>query len=153
MKISLKYYLKLIAALTMLLLAMPSFSGDRLNKISSDEDLDSFVLTYYQHPQPELISPAIQYIGSNKFLSKHEELALPIASFFSILFSTNPASRSEWKTLIEKQDEKTENILLKAIDHSPEQLAEQASNGMAKNDYLLVRIFREWRNLICGQNY
>lgn len=141
MNLSLRYVFKFLTTWVIFLAATPCLASNELNEISSDNDLNSFFVTYYQHPKPELISPAIKYLGSNNLISKNKDIVAPLTSFFSVVFSNNPISRSEWISLIEKQEPQTRTTLLNAIDSSPEQLAEQAKSGMEKNDIYWFAFF------------
>ncbi len=134
-------WLKLIAALMILLLAVPSIASDRLDKITSDEDLNNFVLHYYLHPQPELVIPAIEYAGTIRLFTKHEELALPVTAFFSVLFSMYQESIDEWKKSVDQQDTQTQKFLIKAMGNTPRQLAAQENSGMARNDIFWFAFF------------
>lgn len=136
-------WLILIAALMMLLLTVPSMASDGSGKITSDEDFDNFVQHYYLQPQPGLVLPAIEFAGTSRLFTKHEEFALPVTAFFSALFSKYPESIDGWKKSVEQQDAQTQTYLLKAVGNTPRQLAAQANSGMARNDIYWFAFFAD----------
>lgn len=129
-----KFCMQLFCAVVLLSLSMSAVAGVKLDKITSETELEYFIQTYYMHPQPELVPLAIEYYSASKLLSKYKNTALPTSAFFSKLFLGNPLLISDWKKLIEKQDAETRAVLVNAINNTPEQLAKQADTGMAQND-------------------
>jgi hypothetical protein len=111
-----------------------SLAAEKPHGVTTLNDLEVFVQTYYLHPQPELVPQAIVFIGSNSVLSNHGTSQLPTEVFFSKLFRDNPSRMADWKKVIDNQPSETKDIFLKALENSPEQLIATADDGMVKND-------------------
>ncbi|WP_156943068.1 hypothetical protein [Pseudogulbenkiania sp. MAI-1] len=85
-----------------------------IENIQSEEDLDIFLNSYYQHPRPEQVTEAIGVLGASDILEK-DSAAAPIVGFFSELFSVNPDKIPQWQAIIEKQPPRAKDILKQAI--------------------------------------
>lgn len=106
---------------------------ESVKRIDTKRDADNLVSGYYLSPKPELISQLIDFIGRNEASSKATSIA-PNLGFFSRIFADNPARHVEWKASIDRQQEKTRKLLMKALEHSPDQLIQELSISPARND-------------------
>ena len=77
-------------------------------------ELASFVQTYYQKPQPELIGNVIESLPAIG-LRQRPDAVPPFLAFFSEVFAANPSLVPQWKPLIAKQDEFTKQFLERAL--------------------------------------
>lgn len=108
--------MKRIATLPYLLLMM-SFGATALfsqESITSPEEFNAFIHRYYLSPKPTLVPSAITHYAATYTANKSS--LPPIISFFNRVFSDNPASRGEWKKVIDRQEPELKEFLLAALN-------------------------------------
>ena len=79
------------------------------------DELDSYIETYYLHPNPDRIGDAIVAIGPSGFVQKN---AWGFTSFFGEVFSANPKRVPAWRLLVLKQDKTVQEFLQHSFDLS-----------------------------------
>jgi tetratricopeptide (TPR) repeat protein len=82
--------------------------------IATQQDLGTFLMTYYMQPRPDLVCAAIQVMGSSGTL-KNAAAVPPMVAFFGEIFAANPAMLPQWQGVIEKQDKDTKEALERAL--------------------------------------
>lgn len=132
-----KYLLSVIA----LIFSFSCLADKKLERISTENELNYFTQTYYLHPQPELVPQAIIYLGRNKILTKYPSAERPMLAFFSKVFADNPSLAKDCKKLIKEQEPHARALLLKALDDSPEALVSETQDGSARNDMYWAMFF------------
>ena len=79
-------------------------------------DVGNFMLTYYLHPQPELIGNLIEALHPSGLLQIQKANNInPVIGFFSEIFAANPNRLPQWQVLIAKQDVQTKAALDQAL--------------------------------------
>lgn len=96
-------------------------------------DLSDFVSYYYLNPQPELITDAIELIVKQGYTS-NENIYGSMMGFFTYVFSHNEDRREEWLNVINKQDDKTKEFFLEAMDTNIEELISKTEISPILND-------------------
>lgn len=105
-------------------------------------DLDAFMGSYYQHPDPSKIPQAI-----NAFASSGDAVlpgsANPALAFFSLVFSANPKKLPEWQKDINEQDILSKAILGQAVfySHDPKWIVELPYHTATTNDMYWAAYF------------
>jgi hypothetical protein len=99
--------------LTLLKIGRAAKSADtgRSTKPMSAEEFSQFATFYYQQPQPEMISRAIESLGSNRFLNPQGRQdnrqflrrVYTCVGFFAEIFGSRPDRVTEWQALIERK--------------------------------------------------
>lgn len=65
------------------------------NAITTQDQLDEWMMHYYEHPQPELTCSAIQFMSAKGLIS--ESSSPPIAAFLARLVEQDPEKAQEWR--------------------------------------------------------
>jgi len=99
------------------LLPITNFAVAQQHTFNTFSDVDVFIQSYYQHPQPQLISSLIEALDSSGFLRKSTN-APSVTGFFSEIFASNPDQISKWQVLIAKREEQTRTVLNNALTTS-----------------------------------
>lgn len=109
--------------------------------IRSQGDLEALLTRYYLAPHPELIGPAIEFLGTSDALA-NESAAGPIGAFFFEIFAGNKARLPEWQAVIHRQPANVRTVLTQAVTLSSNParlLSEPPSPG--QNDVLWGAFF------------
>jgi hypothetical protein len=102
-------------AFMLLLLGSGLALGDEVAwKYRTPQDVTDFCQTYYLKQQPELVTSLIEAMPMTGFFDKMKPRQ-GFIGFFSEVFFANPARLSDWKALIEKQEEDTKAALQRAV--------------------------------------
>jgi hypothetical protein len=99
------------------LLSITNFAVAQQHTFNTFSDVQVFMQSYYQHPQPQLISSLIEALDSSGFLRK-STTAPGVTGFFSEIFASNPDQISKWQVLIAKREEQTRTVLNNALTTS-----------------------------------
>lgn len=83
-------------------------------KIDSVGAFDEFTNFYYEHPRPELMSSAIQWMQSSGIPAQNSQVA-PMVGFFAEVFAANRSMNPEWQAEIEKTSGLTKSTLTIAM--------------------------------------
>ena len=120
---------RLYALLILLVTAFPLYAIDQ---IETREDMETFIHSYYLHPDPGMVSAAITFLGRENELPVN---AIPeVVGFFSRIFNDNDSFRSKWKEEINALQGQTRSALAVAFDTSPEILLARIGLSASWND-------------------
>ena len=117
-----------------LVLSLSCGAGEKLNRIATESEFSQFMHTYYQHPQPELVSDAIAYVGRSRLLSRSRGAEPPFLAFFSTVFAGNPSMADEWKKVVGEQEPQSKSLFTKALAETPGKIIGETRAGPARND-------------------
>lgn len=79
------------------------------NSIAREEDFQNFALGYYRNPQPDLVTPAMEWLSRTRYLdrlsgtpSRAEQVTYTSVGFFAEVFKRHPERVAEWQTVIKR---------------------------------------------------
>lgn len=102
----------------LLMMLGPSIAGES-KKITSENELDELLNTYYLNPRPELISDAILFMNKEKLFEKQSAEA-PSLAFFALVFQNNQDRTPKWNEVINSTNGKTRELLSTAMTMAKE---------------------------------
>jgi hypothetical protein len=83
-----------------------------VKSIDTEEQLNEWMMHYYQHPQPALTISAVKFMAKEGTLAK-DDAQLPIATFLAQIFLQNPEKVQQWRTqLITGTDDQLKTVVL-----------------------------------------
>ncbi len=112
------------------------------NRLMTAQEFAQFATYYYQHPQPELITQAIESLGPSKFLdtgnrnsNRYDPRGDTCVGFFAAVFAANPERVAEWRKVIDQGglDGRTRSWMRKALKLSRPGLIREPE--LAPNDF------------------
>lgn len=86
------------------------WAGSAPKTISDMNSFADFATHYYQHPQPELVTPAIRFM-QKEGIPKNDHQLGPTASFFAEVFASNPKMVPAWMREAKKTTGRTSQAL------------------------------------------
>lgn len=103
--------------------------------IATPQELEAFAERYYQRPQPERIGAAIAFLGTTDLLANRSAEHLYFG-FFANAFVRHPERAAEWRELIGKQNARTREALLNAMNAPAElrQVIASQAPTLGRND-------------------
>ena len=85
-----------------------------VKSIATQEQLDEWMMRYYQHPRPDLTISAVEFMAKSGELS-HKGAQPPIGAFLSEVFIQNPGAVEQWQTQLRNGTDDQERILALAL--------------------------------------
>ena len=120
------------ASITLFVILVSAISLAAVDKIETRQDLESFIQTYYQNPNPEIVSAAITFLDRNGDLQVN---AIPgVMGFFSCIFNDNVTYRDRWKQEIEVLHGNVKDTLSVAFNTIPEVLMAKIGPSASQNE-------------------
>ncbi|UFS63469.1 hypothetical protein LOH54_04895 [Sulfurimonas sp. HSL-3221] len=125
---------KLLVLSLVLLLSIAVQATQKLENITTMNEFQGFVHTFYLHPQPELIDSAITFLGSSEMASNPNAKALLLMSFSSLFSMYDATRKTQWEKTIQGIREPAKSLLMDALRRSPSALLDAAPLSPAKVD-------------------
>jgi tetratricopeptide (TPR) repeat protein len=105
-------------------------------------ELEEFMRSYYQRPQPLQVESAIRQLDQSGILSLDTAEAGTIG-FFAEVFMRHPDMRESWREVVNEQSDKTRSVLQRAltIAENPKTTISEMESSTARNDMLWGAFF------------